>query len=437
MIQHVLNPLTSGWLHARARQSRKAAKDASPSRAHPEGCPCQAGIEPGRALIPIRTPCRFTAPQPRPQPRLCKTRLSRRARRGLGLIDVTLAIAVLSLLSLWGGQILGDWLRSQVVTGEVRTLADLARAGRLLIEGDIAHAGRHHPEAAAPISVPLADLAGAGLWSPARADLTPGRRALSLWLYRPSSGALLVIARARGERPLTRLPGAQDGVSGVGLMLPGETRLRGPGVAYDMAELNAALPGFATQGDLFAFDYVALGINCRAYLYRVPVPGCDANGDGRADAVDAGLMRTLHTDLDMNGHDLTNLARIEARTAKIGTLEGATTLTGDLTVQGDLTARGATDLNALSVTGLLTAPSVDVTGALTVSDLTATGPITGADITMTGTVTVSGEALLGRANAQTLTVETLNVGQLSSDRAEFREIFADDITATTCRGCQP
>ena len=62
--------------------------------------------------------------RPRPVPR--------RARRGLGLFDAMLAIAVLSVLALWGGQIVGDWARERVVTGEARVVSELARAGRLL-----------------------------------------------------------------------------------------------------------------------------------------------------------------------------------------------------------------------------------------------------------------------------------------------------------------
>ena len=227
--------------------------------------------------------------------------------------------------------------------------------------------------------------------------------------------------------PLSRLPGAETGVSGVGLLLDSdgdgtlrgnETGLRGPGVDFDMGALNTVDPGFATVNDLFALDYVALDAACRDYLYRVAVTGCpDAN--------------TMATDLDMGGNNLTNVGDIEATTATIATLEGATEVTGALAVGGDLTVTGITGRQDLTVT------NVETTGTLTVEDLTATGSVTGANLTFDGTVTVSGEARLGDADVGTLNVQTLNVGQLFSDTGTFTEIFADGVTVTTCTGCEP
>ena len=360
----------------------------------------------------------------RPARRLPRSvcRWPRSARRGLGLFDAILAAAVLSLMLLWGGQIVGDWARERVVAGEARTVADLARAGRLLLEGDVTHAGRSHGVGAAPLSVTFADLETAGLRAAASGSRTPGRRTLSLHLWRPSNDALVVIARARGARPLARLPGAENGVSGVGLLRTGETRLRGSGVDFDMGPLDTALPGFATVNDLFALDYVALDAACRDYLFRVAVTGCpDAN--------------TMATDLDLGGNDLTTTGTLTATAATIGTLQGATEVTGALTAGGDLSVTGATDLQDLTVTGALTAGTVGTTGTLTARNLTATGGITGANLTINGTVTVSGEARLGAATADALTVETLNVRQLSSDEGTFDQILANDVTATSCTGC--
>ena len=253
-------------------------------------------------------------------PRCPTRRWPRSARRGLGLFDAILAAAVLSLMLLWGGQIVGDWARDRVVAGEARTVADLARAGRLLLEGDVTHAGRGHGVGAAPFAVSLSDLRFAGLRAAASGPRTPGRRTLSLHLWRPSNDALVVIARARGARPLSRLPGAENGVSGVGLLRIGETRLRGPGVDFDMGPLNTALPGFATVNDLFALDYVALDAACRDYLFRVVVTGCpDAN--------------TMAIGLDLGGNNLSGVGTIRAGTARIDDL-----MTGPLDVSGTLAA---------------------------------------------------------------------------------------------------
>ena len=229
---------------------------------------------------------------------------------------------------------------------------------------------------------------------------------------------------------VARLPGAETGVSGVGLIRVGETELRGPGVDFDMNDVpNPAVdptdpmsPAFATVNDLFALDYIALDAACRDYLYRVVVTGCaDAN--------------TMDTDLDMGGHDLTNVGTLTVPRATITTLEGATEVTGPLTVGGDLSVRGATDMQALTVTGDLTASSANVTGTLTALNLTATGEITGANLTFDGTVTVSGTARLNDVEVDALSAESLNVRQLSSDEGHFDEIFADDVTVTTCTGC--
>ena len=368
--------------------------------------------------------------------RVRSPRVSRRALcwpratcRGLGLLDAILAAAVLSVLILWGGQIAGNWVDGRVVAGEARTVTDLARAGRLLVEGDITHAGRRHGVGTAPLSVPLATLQAAGLRAPALGNRSPGRRTLTLWLYRPNAGALLVIARARGDRPVPRLPGAEDGVNGVGVLLAGDTRLRGPGVDFDMAPVNALATGFATTNDLFAFDYVALNVTCHSYLYRQAV---DCDGDGTNDP----QANTMAVGLDMGGNDLTGVGALTATSATIGTLQGETEITGALTVDGELDVTGATTVEDLTVSGALTATTVETTGTLTVPGLTSTGGITGANLTMTGTVTVSGKARLGDADVDTLSVRTLNVRQLSADRGDVSRIFADDVTTTRCTGCR-
>ncbi len=362
--------------------------------------------------------------QVRPRPR--------RSRRGLALWDLMMAMAVLSAVTLWGAQVAGDWIEGRVVTGEVRTVAELARAGRLLVEGDVAHAGRTHGAGAAPLAVALGDLEAADLRSPALGTQSPGRRDLTLWLWRPAASpdTLLVIARARGALPLARLPGAEDGVTGVGAMRGTDTRLRGPGLNFDMTGLNALVAGFATASDVFALDHVALAVTCRSYLYRVEV---DCDGDGTPDVI----ANTMETDLDMGDQDITAAGNVTAATAAIGTLEGATTVSGALTVGGELEVSGTTTMADLTVTGAVTADSADIQGTLTVPDITATGTVTGANLTLNGTMIVSGEARLADADADTLNVVTLNVELLSSDTGVFQDLFADSATFTSCTGCGP
>lgn len=348
------------------------------------------------------------------------------------LWDMILATLVLAAVFLWGGQVAGDWVASRVTTGEVRVVAELARAGRLLVEGDVGHAGRSLVAGAAPAPVGLADLEAADLRSPALGTQTPGRRALTLWLWRDAASpdSLLVIARARGERPLARLPSARDGVTGVGAMLGTDTRLRGPGLNFDMAGLNALVAGFATANDVFAFDHVALAVTCRSYLYRVEV---DCDGDGTADVI----ANTMETDLDMGDMNITGAGNVTAATAAIGILEGVTRFSGAVTVDGEVAVSGMTTLGDLTVNGALAGDSAEIAGTLTVPDITATGSVTGADLTLGGTVVVSGEARLGDADVDTLNVVTLNVDQLSSDTGIFQDVFADRATFTSCTGCGP
>ena len=374
---------------------------------------------------------RFRSSRPRPMTACARAhRLPRRARRGLGLMDAILATGVLAVMALWGGQVVGDWAAGRMVTGEARTMAALARAGRLLVEGDVGHGGRTHGVNAAPLAVPLADLAAADLRSPALGNLTPGRREMSLWLWRPDAGTLLVIARARGALPLPRLPGAADGVTGVGALLGTDTRLRGPGLNFDVAPLNALVAGFATDSDLFALDHVALDVTCRSYLYRVAV---DCDGDGTDDPE----ANTMTVGLDMGANDVTGAGNITAAAAEIGTLAGATEIAGPLAVTGELDVAGATTMDDVTVDGVLAADDAEIQGTLTVADLTATGAVTGADLNLNGALTVSGTARLGDADVNRLDVETLNVRRLSADTGNIDQVFADHVTATSCTGCGP
>ena len=374
--------------------------------------------------------------------------LPRRSRRGFGLWDSILAAGVIAVLAVWAGQLVGAWAEGRVVAGEARTVADLARAGRLLVEGDVAHAGRTHGVNAAPLAVQLADLEAADLRAPALGGRTPARRTLTLWLWRPAASTLVVIARARGEVPLARLPGAEDGVTGVGALLGADTRLRGPGLDFDMAPVNARSAGFATANDVFGLDHVALDVTCRSYLYRVEV---DCDGDGTITPADA-LANTMETAIEMGDNDILGAGNVTAATAAIGRLEGATEIAGALTVDGELSVDGATAMEDLAVSGALTAADADFSGTLTVPDLVASGAVSGADLTIgstpagcvagspgcvQGRITVSGTARLGDADVDTLNVETLNVRQLSSDRADITDILADNVRATACTGCGP
>ena len=367
---------------------------------------------------------------------MSRNRYPSRTRRGLGLFDSILAFAVLSVTLLWGTQIVGNWISGKVISNDARLVAELARAGSLLIEGDVTHAARSHAVGTAPLLVALSDLEDAGLRSTALGTTSSGRRALSLHFYRPTTGVLLVIARARGANEINRIPGAEDGVSAVGVLLEDEDDggtehlLRGPGVNYDMFDINALTSRFATKEDIFALDHVALDVSCRSYVYRTAV---DCDGDGTNDPE----ANTMATDLNLGNNNITGGGQITAGSAQIGRLQGTTQVDGALTVEGDLEVTGDTTLSGdLEIRGSLTAPNITVGDNLTVAgDLTAEGNLTGANLTFTGEATVSGDARIGKLNITSMTTTELKAQRIDLGTGTFTEVFADDVTVTNCTGC--
>ena len=375
-----------------------------------------------------------------------RNRYPSRTRRGLGLFDSILAFAVLSVTLLWGTQIVGNWISGKIISNDARSVAELARAGRLLIEGDVNHPARGLADdgTAAPVSYDsdltddsnFTDLENAGLRSRALGDISPGRRNLSLHFYRPTAGVLLVIARARGANEINRIPGAEDGVSAVGVLLEDEDDggtehlLRGPGVNYDMFDINALTSRFATKEDIFALDNVALDVSCRSYVYRTVVD-CDSDGSPDPEA------NTMATDLNLGDNNITEGGQITAVSAQIGRLQGTTQVGGALTVEGDLEVTGDTTLSGdLEIPGSLTAPNITVGDNLTVTgDLTAEGDLTGANLTFTGEATVSGDARIGKLNITSMTTTELKAQRIDLGTGTFTEVFADDVTVTNCTGC--
>ncbi|MDE0694937.1 MAG: hypothetical protein OXH76_03780 [Boseongicola sp.] len=125
--------------------------------------------------------------------------LPRRRRRGLGMWDAMLAVAVLSMLGSLAGEAVGDWLERRLMDEEARAVAELARAGRLYVEAD--------PAANAPAqnvleAVTFADLDGEDLWPAERPRNTPRRgRNMVLRLWGAGPDRVTVIARARRGCP--------------------------------------------------------------------------------------------------------------------------------------------------------------------------------------------------------------------------------------------
>jgi len=305
--------------------------------------------------------------------RATASRLPRRHRRGLGLFEVLLAVAVLTGIGTVAAQVYSSGLERRITTGEARALDDLARAGRLWLEGD--PAGRA-PTGTAPTAVTTATLETAGLRAPTDPEATPGRRrAMTVWLWRDPLGPterVLVIARARGPVIPDGLPGAETGVAGVGAIrnVAGQTLVIGPALTFETTPLNTALPGFAAPGDLFVLEQVWTARDCGAYLHRAAQAGCpDAN--------------RMAADLDLGGFDLTGVRELTVTgTASFG---GDLDITGNATVLGTATVQGrmeAAEIDAstrldvsggLVVDGVLSADTANVSGSLVVQTLTVGG----------------------------------------------------------------
>ena len=363
--------------------------------------------------------------QPR-QPR--RPRLARRHCRGLGLFDALLGVILLSMLALVGGQIAGTWVDRQLMAGEVRALAGLARAGRLWLEGDSTRA----PVGTTPVGVSFNDLETARLWGVDQIRFTPGRKrdmTLQLWLAAPDQ--VMVIARARGAPGSAipaGVPGATAAVPGVGAILdrPGETLLRGPDLDFDMAALNSVQPDFARPGDLFALAHVYTGANCDAYLHRFEVLVCP----------DATRMAT---DLDMGGNDLIAVNEIVADAARLGMIIGDLIIDGDLEIIDALSVDGQTTLDGLVVSGLARVDGTLSVGAdlMVTGGLTATGTVSGAALVFDGDLSVAGTASLGAVQADDLIAGTVTAQTVFGDTGQFRDLHVEDLTVTGCSGCGP
>ena len=302
----------------------------------------------------------------------------RRARRGLGLFDTLLAVAVLSVLGLFAAQVLNGWIAREVIAGEARELAHLSRAGKLYVQGDPMN---HRPGGSGYVPVTFMDLEREGLWRPDQLQTTPNRRRImELFLLNDprASDRVLVIARARGAPGDPRrsgIPGAEAGVPGIGVILDGETVLRGPGIRFDMADYfsPAQTADFARPGDLFALNHVWIGQGCVAYLHRNVDPGC-------ADAT------VMGTDLDLGGNALEGVGRLVVTgTAEIGgdVTVGEDMLGGNVIVDGDVTATGIARIAGdVTVSGEITAPQL-TTGATIEADTVEFNNVTVTDTLVT------------------------------------------------------
>ncbi|MXX88307.1 MAG: hypothetical protein F4213_08470 [Boseongicola sp. SB0677_bin_26] len=397
-----------------------------------------------------------------------------RSGRGLGLIEAILSVAVMSVLLVWVHAEVREWAVTGMVRNEARATAELARAGRTLMESESRTSTRwtHGPGTIEDIA--LADLST--VLSGVADDRTPARRDLSLHLWTLASGDVVIIARARGTTRFPRVPGAEDGVSSVGVLLESssgvlDTEIRGPGANFDMAAVNAARAGFATINDLFAFDYVSKQTLCGVYLHRNDIPACpDAN--------------VMSVSLDMGGNDIMGAGTVTANRIAVDRFDGNLDVEGGLSLSGGLSVGGAMTVDTLEVGSSLVAGAMEISGDLNVSrDLTVNGAVTGSEVTIiggadpggTGTlpgrVVAFGEAVFDTARTDRLNVESLNVGeicdptapgttecprvnemsvlnmgvtrldvdQVAANRADFDEVFVDDITISTCSGagCPP
>ena len=350
----------------------------------------------------------------------------RRARRGLGLLDTMLAVFALSAVAAWSAQATRAWTARALLAGEARALSELAVAGRRWLERDFTRA----PSGSRPARVAFRDLESAGLRPPERPRNTPGRRAMSLWLWNQAPDRVMVIARARGDRALSRIPAAGTVGTGVGAILnrAGETLLRGPGVAFDMAPLNAARARFARRGDLFALEHVHTDPAASPYLHRVAVAGHPE-------------LNVMATDLLLGDSAVLSAARIETDTARVGTIEGDTEVTGELTVGGALRANGllgadGDPIASLSVAGPLRASSLEIAGnAVLGGQLSAIGGLSGTGVTLTGPL-AGNAALLGSLETGSLDTDSLATDSLAASSATFDSVTVGTLRTGGCTGCR-
>lgn len=342
-------------------------------------------------------------------------KISRRARRGVSLVELGLVLVVISLLIKTAVEVSTSYTRRQVTQRAAGNMSAIADDVQTFLERTYFQI-RSQLEAAPNRVIEVS-------WD---ALIASDQISLPSLPVSPDGGRIRLFFTLRGDAVyavLMSFDGAPASVSPrpdpvtrlAGRVTPNApTRLDGWDFSLDVPEI-ATLTGEDLSGNLGVIRYVSQTVNVDPYLHRIPVPG-------RPD------LNRMMADLDMGGFDLLNANRFE---------------TGDLVVQDEMTVPARLTAGEIRSDGdarfaEITGGSVEV-GSLVAENLNLSGQLSAGSV-ITGAVESTtlisesatfnsliadffegGVVYLGTGNFAQLDVNTLN-----ADRAIVDEIYVGD-----------
>lgn len=288
----------------------------------------------------------------------------KKSRRGLGLLDVILSLAILVLVI---GSI-KDYVDVQNLRRAERAEAHNLAQARAILGAYVENQALNLTATLAingAQQVSVADLTSIGLnLDPTLLTGIEGRT-IDLWVVHEADNVLTYFARASGALDTPHYPRPDPALGRLGSLTQEDpTRIRGIGVNWLVTGRTGFTPSL---DDTFALGQIDIDADIMPYLHRanVTAPGGTP-------------LSQMEADLDLGGNNIINA--------------------GNVTLSGNLSTTGTIDATTSTLTGVLNADSFSIVDDLTVgADLTA-GALSGAgDITVTGDVSVSGTLTAGQA----------------------------------------
>ena len=346
-------------------------------------------------------------------------------RRGVGLVDMTLAMVVLAVVIDGAVRFGTDLVARQAVAltaGQLSRLADDVEAWAVAeyttLQPRVDALANDTEEQSWPALIAAGDV------SQESVPATALRQSVRVFLHAPTAGNLYVVllTDSPGNGVVSHVPRPDSGAELVGRVdIHAVTELRGWDFTHDLTGIISET-GDDFRGELGAIRQVSDEIHVSPYLHRIAVPGRPE-------------LNRLEAPLDMNGNDIIDGGRIEAQNVEID---------GALTVGGELNADTVTIANELAVENTLTAVRADI-DELTVPSIEAdalTAPSVSAGTAAVGTLTVATEAdittlVVGAGlTAGSLVLEDVSLDHLALSGGLMADsIITDTLATTSCTGC--
>ncbi len=347
-----------------------------------------------------------------------RSRIARRARRGVSLVEMGLVLIVVSILVKTAVEVSTSHTRRQVTQRAAGNMSAIADDVQTYLE-------RTYFEVRARL-----EAAPGGVIEESWDDLISNNRiSLPALPVSPDGGRLRLFLTLRGDAVYAVVM-SFDGSAGAftprpdpatklaGRVTPNEpTRLNGWDFSLEIPEISA-LTGQDLSGNIGVIRYVSQTINVDPYLHRIAIPG-------RPD------LNRMRADLDMGGFDVINANRVETRDLIVQdslTVPGRL-LAGEVRSDGD--ARFA-QVSAGSVqTDTMVAGNLNLTGSMTAGSVIAGAVETRALVSASATFNSliadffeGGVVYLGTGN-----FAQLDVNELNADRVIADEVYVGDSDA--------